>query len=202
MLAAVYYTGAPEDPNHPLQELTMSRLAVTAFVLVTATGAWAALRPAQAPAQPTQEHAELIKGVGEWEGMLTMFVPGMPEEPTPCSESVSAIGELWTTSKFTCDLMGAPFVGASSMGYDTERKLYVGTWIDSMTTRLTVMEGRMDPAKKAMVMTYEAPDMMTGKLTPHRIETSFQSPDTYTSTFFMGAGEGTKHMVIAMKRKK
>lgn len=178
----------------------MSRLAFSVLVLITLGSAYAALQPAQGPASPTPEHAELMKGVGEWEGTLTMFVPGMPETPSPCSESVGAIGELWTVSKFTGDVMGAPFTGSGSLGYDVERKLFVGTWIDSYTTRLTTMEGRMDPAKQALVMSYKAPDPATGEMAKHRIETVHQGPDAYTSTFFIG--EGTKHMVIAMKRKK
>jgi hypothetical protein len=179
----------------------MSRLAIAAVLLASIGTAFAALRPAQEMPTPTSEHAELLKGVGEWEGTLTMFAPGMPTDGSPCRETVSAIGDFWTVSKFTCELMGMSFTGSGTMGYDTERKLYVGTWIDSMTTRLTTMEGKMDPAKKALVMTYEAPDMMTGALTRHRIETSW-SGDSYTSTFFMGEGEGTKHMAIAMQRKK
>lgn len=180
----------------------MPRLAIAAFVLASLGTAVAALRPVQEMPTPTPEHARLLKAVGEWEGTLTMSAPGAPTEGTPCRESVTGVGEFWTVSNFTCELMGMPFVGSGSMGYDTERKLFVGTWIDSMTTRLTTMEGKLDPAKKALVMTYEGPDPMTGKLVPHRIETVHESADAYTSTFFMGAGEGTKQMVIAMQRKK
>jgi hypothetical protein len=182
----------------------MFRLAVTAFVLVSVTSAWAALRPRQEMQmpQPTPEHAQLLKGVGEWEGTFTVFMPGAPESTTPCKESVTAIGPFWTTSRFTCDWQGMPFVGSGVMGFDPERKVFVGTWVDAVSTHLIVMQGKMDPAKKALVMTYEAPDMMTGKLTPHRIETVHESADAYTSTFYMGAGEGTKHMAIAMQRKK
>lgn len=182
----------------------MSRFTVSAALsLLLAAGAWAALRPAQDMAIPTPgaEHTVLLEGVGEWEGTLTMLAPGMPQEGTPCRESVTAIGPFWTTSTFKCEFMGMPFVGSGVMGYDPEKKAYVGTWIDSMTTRLSVMEGKMDPAKKALVMSYKGPDPMTGKETTHRIETVWQA-DSYTSTFFMGEGEGTKHMSIAMKRKK
>lgn len=180
----------------------MSRLTVSvALSLLLAAGAWATYRPAQDMPMPTPgaEHAELLKGVGEWSGTLTMLAPGMSQDPTPCREWVSAIGELWTTSTFKCDFGGMAFVGSGSLGYDTEKKAYVGTWIDSMTTRLTVMEGNKDAARKALVMHYEAPNPMDGKLTKHRIETVHESADAYTSTFYMG---DAKHMVIAMKRKK
>ena len=181
----------------------MTRLtASVALLTVLAAGAWAAFRPAQGMPQPTPEHADLLKGVGTWEGTLTMFVPGMSQDPLPCKEVVEGIGDLWTSATFSCDMMGMAFTGSGVMGYDTERKLFVGTWVDSTTTRLVVMEGKMDPAKKALVMRYEAPNPMDGQMTQHRIETVRDSADAYTSTFFMGAGEGQKHMAIAMKRRK
>ena len=179
----------------------MIRLTSAALVLTALAAAAATLRPVQEMPQATQQHAMLLKGVGEWEGTLTMFMPGAPEEGTPCRESVTAIGEFWTTSTFHCDLMGVPFVGTGVTGYDPDRKLFVGTWVDSMTTRLSVMEGTYDEARRALVMNYMGPDPMTGELVPHRTETVHEG-DGYTSTFFMGAGEGTKSMTIQMKRVK
>lgn len=182
----------------------MFRLALASFALFTLGTAWAALRPAQDMAMPTPgpEHAELLGGVGEWEGTLTMLAPGMSPDPVPCRETVVGVGAFWTSSTFTCDMGGMPFVGSGVMGYDTAKKAFVGTWVDGFTTRLTVMEGRMDPAKKALVMHYKGPDPMTGKETSHRIETVHEGPDAYTSTFFRGEGEGVKNMSITMKRKK
>lgn len=180
----------------------MPRLAAAAFVLAALGIAFAALRPAQDVPQPAPEHAELLEGVGEWEGTLSMMVPGMPSDGIPCTETVSAVGGFWTTSKFTCDFGGAPFVGAGSLGFDSARGLWVGTWIDSMTTRLTVMEGKVDPKTQALVMRYTGPHPLTGEMVPHRVETVHQGADAYTSTFFMGEGEGQKHMVIAMRRVK
>src|SRR5688500_293161 len=117
----------------------MPRLVLAAFVLASLGTAVAALRPAQAMPTPTQEHAQLLKAVGEWEGTLTMSAPGVPAEPMACRETVTGVGAFWTVATFTCDFGGMPFIGSGTMGYDTERKLYVGTWIDAMTTRLTVM---------------------------------------------------------------
>lgn len=179
----------------------MIRLTTAALVLATLASAAVALRTAQEMPVPQQQHAFLMKGVGEWEGTLTMHAPGMSADPAPCRDTITAIGEFWTSSMFRCSLMDTPLLGTGVTGYDPERKLFVGTWVDSMTTRLTVMEGKLDESKNTLVMRYVGPDPMTGDLVPHRIETVHEG-DSSTSNFFMGEGEGVKSMTIAMKRVK
>ena len=178
-----------------------NRLFVSALFVAAGSLAVAAVVPArsaQAPVAPTEFHKQLLSSVGNWEGTLTMFMPGMPAEPTPAKEKVEAIGGFWTQSHFECSFMGMPYHGTGFNGYDPAKKKHLGTWIDNMGPALAVMEGEMD-ANKKLVMRYEAPDQMTGAMTAHRIETVF-GDNHYTSTFFQGAGEGNKTMVIDMKR--
>jgi len=120
------------------------------------------------------------------------------EEPVAAKETVEAIGSLWTQSRFECEFMGMPYVGTGCVGYDTTKKKFVGTWIDNMSTYIALMEGDMDPATGTLVMRWKAPDP-SGTIVAHRSETVSKG-DSYTSTFYMGEGEGTKSMVIAMKR--
>jgi hypothetical protein len=185
--------------------LTRTRFAALALLLGAGTLAYAAIRPTaptQEPAQPTDEHKMLVKAVGDWEGKLVMEVPGAPAQEFPTKETIVAIGSLWTQSKFECDFMGKPFVGSGTTGYDPAKKKFVGTWIDSMTTEMSVMEGEMDPKTKALVMRWEAPGMGTTERVPHRMETVFSADGAaYTSTMFQGEGEGQKTFAIEMKRK-
>lgn len=176
---------------------TLARLAL---VCAAASPAFALLAAEpQDPPAPSAEHAEILKGVGHWEGTLTTYMPGVPEAPVAAHETVEAIGGFWTQSRFECDFMGMPYVGTGCVGYDSAKKKYVGTWIDNMSSHLAVMEGERDPKSGALVMRYSAPDM-TGAMVPHRIVT-VGGDDAYTSTFYQGEGEGTKTMVIAMKRE-
>jgi hypothetical protein len=189
----------------PVSQHVMSRTRTILLSLVLTAGAFAAVRPTflQEPEMPevTKHHERLAAGVGDWEGTLTMFMPGMDPQPMPAAESVVAVGPYWTTSKFTADMGAMAFVGASSLGYDSEKKQYVGTWIDSTTTYLTVMHGEFDDAKGALVMHWQGPNWVAGSgTTDYRSET-VQRADAYVSTFYMGEGAGTKHMEIKMKRK-
>jgi Protein of unknown function (DUF1579) len=167
--------------------------------LIVAASAYAAVRFQEMP-QPTAEHREIVKAVGAWEGTLTSYMPGQPEQTMPAKETIEAIGGFWTQSRFETSFGGQPYVGTGCVGYDSQTKKYVGTWIDSMSEFFSLMEGEKDAKTGAIVMRYMAPDMESGKLVPHRIET-VHGTDTYTSSFFMGDGAGTKTMVIAMKRK-
>lgn len=176
------------------------RILPLALVLSTATLAFAAIRPlSQEMPQPTPEHAQILNGVGVWEGTLTSFMGGGPADPVPAKETVEGIGKFWTQSKFTCNFMGMPYLGTGCVGYDAKNGKYVGTWIDNMSSYLAVMEGEMNEETNTLVMRYDAPDM-TGQMAAHRIE-SVYNENSYVSTFYTGAGEGTKTMVIEMKRK-
>ena len=149
---------------------------------------------------PTAQHKLLLEGVGTWEGTLTMWMPGQPEQKIVAREVIEPLGDYWTRSKFTCDYMGMPFEGTATMGYDPVKKRYVGTWVDNMTMELAVMEGEMSADGKTLVMKWTARDPATGEPTPNRSET-VRSGDSTASTFFHGTGQGTKSMLIEMKRK-
>ncbi|HPF13437.1 MAG: DUF1579 family protein [Planctomycetes bacterium] len=146
--------------------------------------------------KPADQHKMLHKSIGTWEGTLTMFVPGQPETPMPAHEVVEAHGPFWTASHFACDMGGMQFEGFGSMGYDTTKEKFIGTWIDNMSTSLTLMEGDFDKETGLLTMRWEGPDM-TGKMVPNRSEGTFHE-DSYEMRFFMG---DEPSMTISMKRK-
>lgn len=146
--------------------------------------------------EPTEQHKHLQKQVGEWEGTITMLLPGMPNTPTPAKETVRSLGGFWTVSDFQCDFMGMPYQGHGTNGYDAQKGKYVGTWIDSFGSPLAVMEGEWDDASQMVVWKWEAPDM-TGQVVPHRSQVKI-GKDSYKMDFYT---DGEHSMVIEMKRK-
>jgi hypothetical protein len=60
---------------------------------------------------------------------------------------------LWLVSDFEGS---SGFGGHGVHGYDVEKKKYVGTWIDSMSTLLHAKEGEWDAAKRTMTLWTEA----------------------------------------------
>lgn len=178
---------------------TSRLVASTLFVTLGALAVASVRSTVQEPIQPTEHHRGILKGVGEWEGTLTAYMPGAPAEPVAAREVVVPVGEFWTQSRFECDFMGMPYIGTGCVGYDVAKKKFVGTWIDSMSTSIAMMEGERDAETGALVMRWEAPDGMSGELVPHRSVT-VETGDSYTSTFYMGEGEGVKSMTIEMRR--
>jgi len=148
----------------------------------------------------TEHHDSLLRRVGRWEGTLTAFMPGVPSEPAPAQERVIGIGEFWTQAIFNCEFMGAPYRGTGCLGYDPVKQKYVGTWIDSGSSELAMMEGERDPETQALTMRWSSLDPATGNPVPHRSVTTLEKGKR-TTTFYMGDGEGTRSMVIEMQRR-
>lgn len=149
----------------------------------------------------TDHHQRITAGAGHFVGEMSMTMPGMPEPmKLPCEETVTALGDLWTTSSFSMEFMGQPFTGASTLGYDPEKGKYVGTWVDSMTTMLTIMEGDYDAEQDAIVMTYRGLDTMTGEMVDMKNVT--KHTETGYAVHFFKVVDGTDEPTMTMNMKR
>jgi hypothetical protein len=88
--------------------------------------------------EPQKEHQWLQKLVGEWTyECKASMEPGKPPEKLEGSESVRSLGGLWVVCE---DRGGMPGAGMATtlmtLGYDPQKKQYVGTWVGSMMTYL------------------------------------------------------------------
>ena len=57
-------------------------------------------------------------------------------------------GGLWIISDYVAELGSMKFEGHGIIGYNPEKKRYVGTWVDNMTPMISPMEGTYDVEKK------------------------------------------------------
>ena len=173
--------------------LTTLALTIAGSAIFAATTVWNQQPEMQ---KPTAQHKELQDSVGNWEGTITMFMPGVPEMPMPANEVITSKGPFWVHSDFTTSMgpMGE-YKGFGYSGYDPVAKEYVGTWMDNVSTTFSVMKGNLDKDGKVLTMKWKAPDHM-GKMTDMYNE-AVRSKNAYTVTFF---ANGEKNMVIDMKR--
>jgi hypothetical protein len=108
---------------------------------------------AQLGAKPTDEHKVLAGSEGTWDATIKTFGPGPDAEPMISKgtevNTVMTSG-LWMLSKFDGDFGGVKFEGRGQFGYDPNKKKYVGTWIDSLSPNLSVLEGSYDSKTKTM----------------------------------------------------
>lgn len=136
--------------------------------------------------QPTPEHARLESGLGRWNVKCTYFMdPSQPPMVCDAVETVEPVGPFWTVSLFESEFMGMPFRGRSTLGYDPQKKKWVGTWVDSMSPSMFVMEGGYDAAGKVLTMHCRGPHMATGEMVDFRCVTTHTGPETHEFDMYM-----------------
>jgi hypothetical protein len=123
---------------------------------------------------PNKHHAVLERGVGEWDVTMRTWWSGTDKEPevnhaVAHSEMIFdgrfMKTELEGTIKF--EFQGVqvelPILGLGITGYDSFKKKYVSTWIDSHNTAIWMSEGRYDPTGEAFTYFGTSDDWMTGQ---------------------------------------
>lgn len=119
--------------------------------------------------QPGPEHEWIQGSAGTWNVKCTYWMdPSQPPMEATAVETIDTVGPFWTVSTFESNFMGMPFKGRSTLGYTPAKERFVGTWIDSMSQHMFVMEGTRDDSGNVLEMTCEGPDMMTGQIVTYR----------------------------------
>lgn len=110
-------------------------------------------------ATPQKEHAWLQKLVGHWTSEAECM--GGPNEPVTKNrgtETVKPIGELWIVGEGQGEMPGGGTAHMMlTLGYDPNRKRFVGTWVGSMMTHLWVYEGELDAAGRVLTLNSDGP---------------------------------------------
>lgn len=161
---------------------------------------------AQPPAPtPQKEHAWLKQFVGEWESESEGTMPGQP--PMKCKGTMSSkmLGEFWVVSNLTGNMGSMTMNGLQTIGYDSEKKKYVGTWVDNMMNHLWKYEGTVDDSGKKLTLEADGPSFtQPGKTGKYRDAYEFKSTDHIymTSSMLTDDGKWVTFMTAQVKRKK
>ena len=159
------------------------------------------------PAQPQKEHQWLQKLIGEWtyEHEATMG-PDQPAEVIRGTENVRSLGGLWTLGEGQGQMPGGGSATTlMTLGYDPEKKRFVGTFIGSMMTNLWVYEGELDNDEKVLTLNAEGPDFtQPGRTAKYQDVIEFKSDDhrVLTSRTLGEDGQWHEFMTADYHRKK
>lgn len=158
------------------------------------------------PQGPAKEHRWLQKFVGEWD-TTTEAVTGPDQPPTKYHGTIESkmIGQFWVVNRLAVDLPGVNMRGMQTIGYDSGKQKFVGTWVDSMMNHLWIYEGTLDDSGNKLTLEAEGPNMMAeGKTTKYRDAYEFKSPDhiVVTSSMLGEDGKWITFMTGESKRKK
>jgi hypothetical protein len=161
-----------------------------------------------APPKATAEHERLAKEVGTWDATIKSWHAGPDSEPT-VSQGVEVVklmpGGLWIKSEFDGKFGDMEFHGCGQTGYDTRKGKYVGTFVDSMSTEMMIMEGDYDAATRTATMSAKGTGP-SGKPYDAKMTSKYEDDDTRVFTMLMKSdetkGEVIKVMEITYKRRK
>ena len=113
-------------------------------------------------------------------------------------ETNTMLGGLWLVTEFKGEFGGQPFEGRGQTGYDTNKGKYVGTWIDTMSTEIMVMEGDLDEKTQTMTMTSKGKDP-AGKPYESKQVSQRKGDDTRVFTMFMKSADTKDEYVRVME---
>jgi hypothetical protein len=156
--------------------------------------------------QKVDQHAWLQQLVGEWTATAeATMAPGAEPMKMESTESVRSIGGLWIVAEGKGDLAGTPVTTLLTLGYDPDKKTFVGTWIDSMQTHLWTYTGTLDDAKKVLTLEAEGPSFDDPtKTAKYRDVITLESPDVkkLASSMLGADGKWTTFLKAEYRRKK
>jgi hypothetical protein len=180
----------------------MRTIVAAGLVAVVIAGAGRAQDSGKMPA-PQKEHEWLKAFAGEWESEAEMVMaPGQPPVKSKGTESAKLLGGFWLVSEMKGECMGVPVTGLMTVGYDAQKKKYVGTWVCSMCDWLCKYEGSADG--KVLTLECEGPHPETGKLVKMKdvVELKDKDHKTLTSSMLGDDGKWVTFMTMTSKRKK
>lgn len=152
-----------------------------------------------------KEHHWLQQLVGEWtyESEALMGPDKPPVKSTGC-ESARLLGGAWLVADGKCEMPdGEPGQMLITIGYDQQKKKFVGTWVGSMMTKLWVYEGFLNDAGTTLTLEAEGPDFATaGKLTKYRDIIEVKSADHRVFSSQMLGDDGQWHQFMTANYRR
>lgn len=158
--------------------------------------------------KPGPMHAMMASWNGTWNGETTMweYEGAAPKTSTGTAVNTMIMGGKYQSSKHSGNMMGMPFEGASTMGYDNATKKFVSTWIDNWSSGIMNMSGDWNEATKTLTLTGTMPDILRPG-SECTLKENFKVVDDNTQILEMygpdpKTGKEFKMMEIKLTRKK
>jgi hypothetical protein len=147
------------------------------------------------------EHKMLAKGAGKWKAAVTANFGPEPMKTTAVETVRSDVGGLWQIGDFVADKNGpmAGFVGHGFVGYDPDRKKFVGSWIDSWTYAPQTMSGTLDATGKILTMDAVGWDSQSKMEMKTKQITTYVDDDHHTFSMRMAGPDGKEMEVLRIE---
>jgi hypothetical protein len=194
---------------HRRQVMDMPKFLVRLCLIASALGVVSAATAQEIVPKPTPEHKILATDAGTWDAVIKSYPNGPDSEPMVAKGvEVNTVitGGLWVSSTFQADFGGMAFEGRGQFGYDPGKKKYVGTWVDSMSPVLTVLEGTYDAKTKTLTYTGDGVCPIDGSKVAQRMVTTTKGDGSRDFTLYLTGtqtgGKEAKVMHIHYTKRK
>lgn len=143
--------------------------------------------------------------VGEWDVETKMWMD--PAAEPMASKGTATVESMfdgrYIRERFKGEMMGQQFEGESTTGFDNNKKLFVTSWMDSMSTGMMMMKGSISEDGKTLTFVGEMDEPMTGEMGKAiQMVLTVESPDKHTGTMSeILYGKPIKVMELAYTRK-
>lgn len=153
------------------------------------------------PSRIQQGQAWLQQLVGEWDAEFTM----LGQVKAPGSEVVRAEGNHWVVAETKIAMLGTPFSGRLSLGFDEAQEQFHATWIDSTGGHLWIYEASLNEARDTLTLETEGPSPTDLEKTARYrevIRITGENTRTFTSTVETEDGEWMEILATEYKRSE
>jgi hypothetical protein len=155
-------------------------------------------------ATPGENHQILAKLVGDWKFTNKMWTaPGQPPTESPGTmHAESILGGRYIHSVWKGDMMGMPFEGHGTDGYDNVTKQFVSSWVDNMGTGILYSTGSCDSEKKICTSTGEMMDPVTNQKITIKSVSTWSDDNQFIMEMYSkdASGQETKMMEMTVTR--
>ena len=138
--------------------------------------------------EPGEQHRWLARFEGEWESSGMSQMPDGSQQEMKGTESVRMLGGIWFVAEGSGMMPdGGDATMIMTVGYDTARERFVGSWIGSMMNLMWRYEGQLSEDGNSLHLEAEGPDFSGGP-----------EPKTYRDTIEF-VSDGHRRLRSAMK---
>jgi Protein of unknown function (DUF1579) len=108
---------------------------------------------------PTPEHEWLLQLLGDWEFETEcMMGPDQPPMNSAGKQTTRSLGSLWTLGEMeSVGPDGQPMRSVITLGFDSAKQCFVGTFVASCMTHLWPYDGQLDAPRKVLTLDSEGP---------------------------------------------
>lgn len=135
--------------------------------------------PVEGAKNRTEGHVWLHRLVGEWTYESESIMPDGSTAKSTGTERVRKLGEYWVVMENVGTMPddGKTFEMVISVGYDTRKGCFVGSWVGSMMESLWIYDGELDE-NGTLILNSEGEDMMNeDQNAPYQDRLSWESDD-------------------------